>query len=71
LTLEAILEILVEMIVTLLFGFPGAFFRWIFFRKGRTFWQLYREDPFENGAVGIFIFVLALTVFVLFWTAKW
>jgi len=58
-------EILVEIFVYLIFGFPGAFIRWIFKFRKHSFWEVYNTDSYTNGFIGFISFILILTIYVI------
>ncbi len=49
------MELILEVVIVLLFRYPGAFIRWIFLHKRRTFGSLLKEDPYINATLSIAI----------------
>lgn len=47
---------IVVVILELLFVYPGAFIRWIFFHRTRkTFREVVKDDWFKNSYIGILV----------------
>ncbi len=54
------MEIILETILILIFRYPGAFIRWLFLRKKRTFKSVLNEDPYINATLSISVIVFAI-----------
>lgn len=55
------MEIVLETIIILIFRYPGAFIRWLFLRKKRSFKSILDEDPYINAT-----FSISMIVFIVF-----
>lgn len=47
------IEIIFEIIIVLIFQYPGALLRWLFLHKKRTFKSLLKDDPYINSLFSI------------------
>ena len=66
--MEAIFEILFEIIIIGLFTMPGAFYRWLISRlwfSKKTFKDFSNEDGHLNGILGLLITVLLIGIISL------
>lgn len=62
------MEIILETIIVLIFQYPGAFLRWIFLSKKRTFKSLLKDDPYINATFSLLVIGgFALAAKYLFW----
>lgn len=57
--MEEIFYIIFEFIFVFIFQYPGAFIRWIFLRKKRSFENILKEDAWVNSGFAI-IFILMI-----------
>lgn len=63
--MQFILEIILEAIVLILFSIPGAFIRWIFMRRKRSYKQVLLDDDGGNVAVGVVVTVIAMAILAI------
>jgi hypothetical protein len=54
------MEIILETIIVLVFRYPGAFIRWVFLHKKRSFKSLLDEDPYINATLSILIMIFTV-----------
>ena len=52
------MEVIFETIIILIFRYPGAFIRWVFLYKKRSFKSLLKEDPYINATLSLLIIVI-------------
>lgn len=57
--MEGILYIVFEFVFVFIFQYPGAFIRWIFLRKKRSFENILKEDAWANSGFAI-VFILMI-----------
>ena len=60
------MEIIFEVIIIVIFRYPGAAIRWLFLRKKRTFKSILKEDAYSNAAVSFLVIgVVIATIQIL------
>lgn len=67
--METLLELIIEIIMLVLFRYPGAFVRWIY-KKGKVPYKvvLNEGDFYTDGIIGIIIIVgLGILIKKIFW----
>jgi hypothetical protein len=47
------LEVIIEIVLLILFIYPGAFIRWILTGCRRPFKKVVKDDGYMNGVVGL------------------
>ncbi|HCX21683.1 MAG: hypothetical protein CMB80_28450 [Flammeovirgaceae bacterium] len=62
---EIIATIFMDLILHVLFGIPGAFVRWIFIGRKRSFKEIWNDDLFLNAGIGGFAFALVVIIYIL------
>lgn len=67
--MQFILEIIVEGIVLILFSIPGAFMRWIFMRRKRSYKQILLDEDGGNAGVGVVVTVIVMVIVAI--VANW
>lgn len=56
------IEVIIETIIVLIFRYPGAFIRWIFIRKKRTFKSILEDDPYVNSIVSLLLIAAIIII---------
>lgn len=60
--METILEMILEIIVLVLFLYPGALVRWLFSGCRKPFSDFLKKDAYLTGTIGLLFFVLVIVL---------
>ena len=63
--MDTILEILAEVLILMIFRYPGAFLRWVFTGCRRPFKEVLAEDAYTNGTIGLVVIASIIAWIVL------
>ena len=62
------MEAIFEMIIILIFSYPGASFRWFisrFWKSKKTFKEFLKDDSYMNGIIGLLVLSAPIIVYNL------
>lgn len=61
------MEVIFETVFVLIFRYPGAFIRWLFLFKKRSFKSILKDDSYLNAAISFIVIgaIIAIWQFVL------
>ena len=57
--IEALFSLIFEVLFYWILSYPGAFVRWIF-TKNKSFKEIYDDNPYWNGGIGILVFIVVI-----------
>lgn len=65
--MQIILEIIAEIILSYVLNIPGAFIRWLFTGRKRSFPEVLDDEGYQNKLIGLIILLLCivLTIWIL------
>lgn len=62
--METIWEIIVEVIILIIFRYPGALIRWVFTGCRRPFKEVLQDDGYINGMLGLVVVASLIVLLV-------